>query len=186
MTEALTAALRWVVTGGCSLSVVITLCAGSILETVFGEEYASGSRTLAIVSWYPAVTLLNSYFAYSLIAAGRERSYLRVSVVSAVVSAVMILLFTRLWGAEGAAAAIVAGEVVMTTIMYREFRGAFQVPVGRALLPAVAVAALVIAAGVMFGLGDIRLAPLLWLAFALLSLLAGGVSRRDIELITGK
>lgn len=185
LNEILAAALSLVVAASFSLSCAITLCSRSILDLV-GTEYTSGAPALAVLAWYPAVTILNSYFAYSLIAVGREKSYLRVSLISAIFSALCILLFAWLWGVVGAAVAVVVGETFMTAVMYLEFRASFKVRVARPLLPSLGVAVAIVGLGTYLGLGMLWQAPLILCAFLLAVFLLRGITRRELSMIFGR
>jgi len=185
LNEVLAAALSLVVAASFSLSCVITLCSRAILDLV-AARYVSGAPALAVLAWYPAVTILNSYFAYSLIAIGREKSYLRVSLISAIFSALCILLFAWIWGVVGAAIAVVVGESFMTAVMYREFRESFRVPLARALLPSLGVAIAIVGLGTNAGIGLLWQAPVILLAFLAAVFLLRGVTRRELSMIFGR
>ncbi len=74
------------------------------------------------MSWFVTATLLNSFFSYALIAAGVGNAFFRSSLVSSSIGVVLVLVLTKLYGAEGAAIGMTVGEGLLAAIMYGAFR----------------------------------------------------------------
>ncbi len=173
---------RLVMAGIFTLCALATIFASAILRILFGAEYASGGPVLAIVSWFGAATVVNSFFAYGLIAIGQERRYFRTMMRGSVVSTALILGLTYLWGLRGTAVSVVAGESTIMILMYTEFKRYFRVPVLAPTGTMALVVTAVIAAGATLGLGAVWQAPLVGLLLLLLALATRVVRRSDILL----
>jgi O-antigen/teichoic acid export membrane protein len=177
--------LALVIVTGFALATLITIYARSIMVIVFGASYASGAGALAITSWFAAATLINSVFTFGLIGAGKERAYLRATVMSGVVTCVVTAIMTALWQLTGAALAMVLSEICVASLTWWEFRRHVELRFARPLLVSILIAATLIAAAYALHLGGALLA-LLWggpavlLLFIGLALLLRGVRKADL------
>ncbi len=121
-TRVLRSVFRWMTIGSIIVSLSVTLASGELLALLFDAEFAAAATPLAIMSWFVTATLLNSFFAYSLIASGIERAYFQSSIWSAGFAVVAIIVLTWLFGVNGAAVGVTASEFVMAGLMYLKFR----------------------------------------------------------------
>lgn len=98
------------------------LLSGRLITLLFGPGYESSSPLLQILIFYFLFTILNSIFAYVIIAAGKERRYSVIVVgISTILFAALIPL-TYCWKGIGASYGMVGGELAIMTLMYRECR----------------------------------------------------------------
>lgn len=119
---ALRRTFRLLVAGGVLLSLSLTLFADPLVRLVYDDSFAGAALPLAVMSWFVTATLLNSFFSYALIAAGVGNAFFRSSLVSSSIGVVLVLVLTKLYGAEGAAIGMTVGEGLLAAIMYGAFR----------------------------------------------------------------
>jgi O-antigen/teichoic acid export membrane protein len=118
-----------------------------LMSAVFGPNYVPAAPVLAVLVWLAVTTTMNSLYAYGLVATGREKHYARNISIGTIVVLGLSLLLVPLANALGAAIALVAGEVVMLVLMFRDFRQVLRVgflrdlwrPLVAAAIPAVAI-----------------------------------------------
>jgi len=174
-----------VIVVGFSLATLITIYARSIMALVFGASYEEGAGVLSITAWFAAATLINSVFSFGLIGAGKERAYLRATVLSGVITAVVTVAMTAIWGLIGAAIAMVASEICVVALTYREFRRHVAVSFVRPLAIS-SIVALALVYGATFipiaqpSLDALWQGPLLLLLFLALAALLGGLRKADL------
>ncbi len=172
--------LAMVIVTSIALGTVTTLYAGPIIVLIFGEPYAGGAVTLAILSWFAAATLVNSVFSFGLIGTGNEQRYLRATMIGGVVSVILTIAMVSAWALEGAAVAMVLSELLIVGLTYREFRTVAPVRFLRPLLVAASVSAALLLAGWAIGDGQLWQIPLATALFLGLTFLLGGIRRDDI------
>jgi O-antigen/teichoic acid export membrane protein len=104
------------------------LCAGGVIlaqpivNFIFSKNYGNAIVLFQILIFYFLFTILNSIFAYVLIAGGKEKRYSAVTIgLSTILIAVLTVAAAR-WNAIGAAITMAAGEGVMMTVMFFEVK----------------------------------------------------------------
>jgi O-antigen/teichoic acid export membrane protein len=151
---------------------------------VFGAAYQESALPLRILLLYVFVTLLNSFFVATLIAAGRENRYSRVMVGGAVLMSAMVYLFTLWGGVPGTASAVVASECIVVFFMAREASRCVPLPSLAWLLRYVpAVLAMGCAAWAGRGLSPGFLAVVTGAVGYATALVSGTVRREDMRLM---
>lgn len=179
--DRLDAAFRVVVALGVCASVVCMIFAGDLVRLAFGERYAAAGPVLIVLAPFVAATLVNTFFAYGLIAIGEEQSYLRSGIVSGAIFVALLLAATPLLGLEGVALSMVIGESVMTVLLFRAFRRHIRLRPLRPLAVSIGVGALLLAASRALDAGALWQAPLYAAAFAGAVGLLGGVRLEDMR-----
>lgn len=174
-----------VIVAGFSIATLITIYARSIMALVFGASYEDGGEVLSITAWFAAATLINSVFSFGLIGAGKERAYLRATVLSGIVTALLTVVMIALWGLIGAAIAMVASEICVVALTYREFRRHVAVRFIRPLAISSVVALLLVYGATFIPIAQPSLdalwqGPLVLLLFLALAALLGGVRKDDL------
>lgn len=169
-----------IIVTGAALATVTTIYARPLIVLIFGGEYSGGAGVLAVLGWFAAATLANSVFSFGLIGTGNERGYLRAASIGGIFSVLITVALIYWWGLPGAAAAMVASELVIVALTWREFRREAPVRFLRPLLVAVAVSAALLGGGWWLGAGSLWWAPVAGLLFLLLAFLLGGIRREDI------
>jgi len=179
--ERLDAAFRVVSVLGVGASALCMIFSAELVRLLFGERYADASVALVVLAPFVAATLVNTFFAYGLIAIGEERLYLRSGMLSGISFVVLLAVAVPLFGLEGAAFAMVAGETIMAFLLYARFRRHVRMRPVRPLLVSLVVAAALFAASRALPSGALWQAPLYAAAFAGAVLLLGGVRLQDMR-----
>jgi O-antigen/teichoic acid export membrane protein len=164
--RALAMIFQWTVIGGFLISLIFTVFSDAIVNLLFGGIYSDAAAVLAIMSWFIALTLINSIFTNTLIATGNERHYLRASFAGGVFSVAAILLLTYRYGLIGTAAAVVLSESAMCIFTWFKFRTVFRIPVLPVLIKASAISVVVYGLFDFFGWQEIYYIPLLPVLYA--------------------
>lgn len=183
--ENLERVLAIVIILGFALGTLLTINAGVIMPLVFSAAYRDGALVLALLSWFATITLINSVFSFGLIGIGKERGYLRATVIGGVVTAIICGVMIDLLRLEGAALAMVISEICITALAYRELRRSVTLRFGRPLAVALVISTATIVAAAWLGFGEswrelIWQGPLVAIVFLGLSLLFGGLKKDDI------
>ncbi|MEW5916526.1 MAG: oligosaccharide flippase family protein, partial [Gemmatimonadota bacterium] len=96
-----------------------TLVADQILGTVFGDRFEGGVMAMRILAWYLPLAALRELPVVALIAAGEERTLLRVNAISAACNVALAVALIPRFGLVGAAAATAATEVIRLLLAAR-------------------------------------------------------------------
>jgi O-antigen/teichoic acid export membrane protein len=150
--------------------------------TVFGTPYLESALPLRILLLYVMLTLMNSFFVATVIAAGHETRYSRVMITGAVLMSVLVFLLTPWWGVAGAAAGVVGGELITVLLMAREASRCVSLP-SPAWVLRYAPAVLVMGGAAWAGrdLSPGLLAPVTGGLGCLTALLSGAVNKEDVR-----
>ncbi len=172
------------------LALSLPMCAGAsilgrqILALVYGAGYVEALAALRIMVWFLPLSMFNSLAGYTLLAAGKERVFLRNTVIGVGVAVVFNLVAVQLLGAAGAALGIVCGEAALLVLMggglLRLVRPRLEM---RTLAPVVAAAAM---AGVVFLLRGQNLALSVGfgaLTYSVLLILLRGITPADLGMV---
>jgi O-antigen/teichoic acid export membrane protein len=177
----LDAAFRLVVALGVGASTMALIFSHEIVALVYGERYAGAGDALALLAPFIAATLVNTFFAYGLIAIGEERLYLRSGLRSGALFVALLLAATPLAGIAGIAVAMVVGECVMTALLWHAFGRHVRLASVRPLAVSLAVGAALVGASRLLELPSLWQAPLYLAAFVVAVLLLRGVSVNDLR-----
>jgi O-antigen/teichoic acid export membrane protein len=171
------------------LALSIPFCVGTgilarpVLAAVFSSDYAVAFPVLRVMVWFLPLSMFNSLAGYTLLAAGRERRFLRNTAIGVAVAVVINLVAVPLVGSLGAALALVAGEVVLLILMGKDLLGVVRPKLDlRILAPVVAVAAMAV---VVFLLRHMHLVGCIGfgaLTYSVFILLLRGITAEDIGL----
>ncbi len=104
------------------------------VSLVFGDTYAAAVPLLRIMMGFIVLTVVNSLFVCILVASGREKVYSRSMLIGTGVLALGAVVLTPLFGAAGAAWALVLGELCTVTLMIRGAQPSGVVPEGAAVV----------------------------------------------------
>ncbi len=106
----------------------LPICAGVVVLArpltmlIFGAQFVDSVALLQILVFYFLFTILNSIFAFVVIASGREKHYSAIIVSVSSLLLVALVPLTYCWGAAGASTGMVAGEFCMMALMFRQCR----------------------------------------------------------------
>ena len=91
-----------------------------LMTIVFGSQYEDSSLFFQILLFYFLFTVLNSIFAYVVIAMGKERRYSTIIVAVSCLVIISLIPLTYYWKGIGGAWGMAGGELLMVILMYRE------------------------------------------------------------------
>jgi O-antigen/teichoic acid export membrane protein len=135
------------------VALVVTLFARTLIGVVYGPQFAGAGDVLSILIWMIPVSMLSGHYRYTLIGYGRQKLLLCSISASAALAVALCLVLIPRWGAVGAAAGLLAGNVFDFALAYYFVRRTvsripLRAPVSRpALALAVSVALFVALAG---------------------------------------
>jgi O-antigen/teichoic acid export membrane protein len=179
--------------GDVFLAVGLPIAAGGlvvapqVVELVAGDGFADAADPLRVLLFAGALAAVSGLFGYALIAAGRQTSALRLSIVALTVNLALNFALVPSLGVDAAAAVALGSELIMVAgglwLVRRELglRPRFRIA-GRALIAAAAMA------GALALVPAESLAVLLPLGIAIYAVALyalGGVDRRAIEALRG-
>jgi O-antigen/teichoic acid export membrane protein len=134
-------AIRLVLAVALPLCIGMFILAAPIMGLVFGRAYTSAVPELRIMTWFLPLSMLNSLAGYTLVSAGMERRFLRNTAIGVAVAVLANVIGILLFGARGAAMAIVVGEAAILCVMLPDFLSFARPHVGlRTLAPVLSVA----------------------------------------------
>ena len=108
------------------LSVGGLILAPGIIDMIFGQAFHAASNVLRVLLLYFLIVPINTVYGYGLIAINREKIFFRIITVTAVVSAVLILLLGLQSGFYGAAFALLISESLSVFLMHRALKRDIQ------------------------------------------------------------
>jgi O-antigen/teichoic acid export membrane protein len=112
-------AIGWIFVLGLPVAMGGALLAGPLVALVFGDLYTQATIVLRIFVWYFFATMVHTVYTSGLIAVGGEREYGRIMMVTAILYTVSITAGSLLYGAEGAAGAVVVSESISVILLHR-------------------------------------------------------------------
>jgi len=166
------------------IAVAAWVLAPVLMTLVFGAGFEAAVAPFRILLIYLAATLINSVFVAAFIVAQRERQYFSIMLVGSLVTVAVALMATPLIGIEGTAAAVSAGEVIMTVLFAYVLRANIVMKEGKEFLPLfVAALGMSIVTGVLSGL-SLPLAVVSGLVvYAVVIVMLKGFSPDDSQLL---
>lgn len=128
LTERLTKALRWISLSAVPLTAGGLFVADSLISLVFGREYRDATLVFAILIWYFLLTTFHTVATSGLIALGKEKGYMKIMAISALVYGSLTVVGVYFAGAAGAAFAMSAAESITLLLMFRELHKEVSLP----------------------------------------------------------
>jgi len=174
------------IAAGFLVSLIISLGSETIISLIYGDTYRESSHILMIISWFIVLTMINTIFAYGLLAIGQKRLYLKATATGFVVNTILILILTASYGISGTCVSLLAGELIFMVLCYLEFKKfcnlRFYIPFLKSLF---------IGASLFFTGYMLPLHPLVKCIFAIpvfmvMTILFNVVTKNDLKLIRVK
>lgn len=136
---------------GLLVALEVSFLAAPVVHWLFGGAYKSGDAALQVLVWSVVTVYANVPFAYLLLAEGRDRTYMLITLVGAIVNVAANVLLIPPYGLVGAAWATIAAEVCVLGSVVAMTRGVsvkhLASSVKQLLLPTVVVAVLLVVTG---------------------------------------
>jgi len=123
--------------GGVFVALTGGLIASDILGLAYGADFAAGGPVLAALLWGLPLAAVCGHYRAMLIGYGLQRELFRRTFAAAAAGAGLAYFLSPTWGAVGAAAGLVAGNLTVLALTYRAaaekimdlgFAGALSVP----------------------------------------------------------
>jgi O-antigen/teichoic acid export membrane protein len=95
------------------ISLALALGSSTIVPFVFGSRYAASASVLAILVWTSVLGFQNYVLWYGILAIRKERAVLWIQLAGLVVNATTNVLLIPRYGPKGAAASLVASDLVV-------------------------------------------------------------------------
>ena len=130
----LTALIRQSTRVGYAMAALVAVAAPQIVSILYGPAFRRSGFLLALLFMSVPISYCNSLLGQGLLAAGRERSYLRNIAVTAAVSIVALLALVPRSGAAAAVAVVLAGELVTLTLFTLQYARSLHVVPTRELV----------------------------------------------------
>ena len=116
---------------------------------VFGSQYAQATVVFQVLIWFFFFTMLHTVHSSGLIAVGQEKKYRNVTILSAVIYAVMIVECTALYGLIGAAVAVVSSEAITLVLVRKQLQSSTRIQLFQSF-SGILVAAIVMGVAIFF------------------------------------
>lgn len=168
------------------LLIPVTIC-GVVLSPagimlVFGSGYEDAAPLVQIMMGFFMLTVLNTLFLSTLVGAGRERAYSRSMMVGTGILAIAVVVLTSLFGAIGAAGALLIGEMSTLLLMVRAARAVTVLPALRVLIrPALAGATMACALWLLHSADQFLACGLAIIAYAAVIVGSATLSREEFR-----
>lgn len=114
--------------------VVLPICVGgtvladTLLEIIYGADFAQAIPVFQWLIWYFFFSTLGSVYVFGLIGIGQEKIYAKMMTWGTALQLLFIVLGSVLLNAQGAAVGYVAGEAVIMILMVSRFKKFVRVP----------------------------------------------------------
>lgn len=114
--------LHMVIVSGFFLSLILSSTSDIAIKIIYGIKYQASVSVLRLLSWFVALTIINSVFVFGMVAIDQKKAYFRAVFPGFILSAVFIGIGTRFWGLYGAAVAVLLGECCFMILCYYSFK----------------------------------------------------------------
>ncbi len=166
------------------LAIMGIILGRTAMTAFFGESYAEGTVPLQILMPYFALTVLNSVFVCILVGSGHEKEYTKTLTQGSIVVCLAVVGGTGWFGAEGAAAGVVLGELVTLGLMIRASTRLVSVPVtGTLARPLVAGGCMTASVFLFREAGLVPVIALSLAVFIAVQILLKGITMREIRFL---
>ena len=104
------------------ISILILFFGGTIINFIWGSNFAFTILPLSFLLLYFGATLYNSILSGILISNGRQKFYAKTIYIYSFVTIFLIFTLTFYFGAVGSAFAISLGEILTTFLFWKEIK----------------------------------------------------------------
>ncbi|MBD3615789.1 MAG: oligosaccharide flippase family protein [Gracilimonas sp.] len=109
-------------TAGALLGLFMAIGAEQIIGLLYGNEYTESVIILQVLSVMIAITFINSFFSFGLIATNKDKEYFLATCFGGTISALVIFSFVALGNTVLVAVSVSIAEVIITMFTYFWFR----------------------------------------------------------------
>ncbi|MBC7227270.1 MAG: flippase [Thermoflexales bacterium] len=109
--------LLWMLIPGIGIGVTMSLLSPFLMVLLYGIPFLPAAPVLRVLGVGTMAVFLNAYFWQVLIARGEQGIIARTTAVSLIISLALAIVLVPLWGALGAAGAVLTREVVQSVLL---------------------------------------------------------------------
>ena len=178
--------LKTLIWGGCAICLMISMGAPLIIPLVYGDGFLLAIEPLRYLIWFLLPTLLNSVFAYSLIAIKQEQRYFAATLRGSIIALVVMVAAIYSNALHGAAIGVLLAELCIVTSVFLEFRKFLNPPFTLSLAAAMATSLVLMIIARQTGWDAVWLLPLYGAALLLAAVAMGDLRWRQMLRLVGK
>jgi len=98
------------------------ILAPDIITIVYGRAFLEAANVFRILLVYFMIVPINTIFGYGLIAINQEKRFFKIITITAIISALLIVVLGLRFGVYGAAGALFVSELISIILMNRQLR----------------------------------------------------------------
>jgi len=179
--EQLRIVARWMIFFGSVGSIGLYFISPLVIPFLFGEGYNSSITMLKILSFFLPLTFLNSVYSYGLISFGKDRLYMKSTLIGGSSAVVLMVLggFTNILSAM--IVSVILAELLITISVYVEFKKVVSLNIGSFIILLFSILAIAITLGSYISIPNIPVMILVIGSFSLLLYISGLIKAEDVN-----
>jgi O-antigen/teichoic acid export membrane protein len=122
---------RWMIFFGALGSIGLYFISSLLIPFLFGSGYSSSITMLKILCFFLPVTFLNSVYSYGLISFGKDRQFMRATLIGGIVAVVIMVAGGSTNFIHAAIASVILAEIIITFSVYAEFKKLMSLNIGQ-------------------------------------------------------
>ena len=128
--EQLSFVARWMIVFGSLGTIGLFFISPTIIPFLFGPDYEAAVYMLKILCFFLPVTFLNSVYSYGLISFGKDRRFMKSTLIGGIGAFVVMLVGGSFSVMYIMLASVVAAEILITLSVYAQFRQTMRLEIG--------------------------------------------------------
>jgi O-antigen/teichoic acid export membrane protein len=158
------------------------ILAPGIIDLVFGQAFVEAATVLRILLVYFMIVPVNTIFGYGLIAIDQEKRFFKIITITALISALLIVILGLRFGFNGAAVALLVSESISIILMHGQLRKFVRFgKSGYVLRPMIAAVVMALVICILQGWHVVALIALGIVVYLLTFFMLRGFSRSDLN-----
>lgn len=179
--EQLRIVARWMIFFGSVGSIGLYFISPLVIPFLFGEGYNSSITMLKILCFFLPLTFLNSVYSYGLISFGKDRLYMKSTLIGGS-SAVVLMVLGGLTNILSAMiVSVILAELLITISVYVEFKKVISLNIGSFTILLFSILAIAITLGSYISIATIPVMILVIGSFSLLLYISGLIKAEDVN-----
>ena len=179
--EQLRIVARWMIFFGSVGSIGLYFISPLVIPFLFGEGYNSSITMLKILCFFLPLTFLNSVYSYGLISFGKDRLYMKSTLIGGS-SAVVLMVLGGLTNILSAMiVSVILAELLITISVYVEFKKVISLNIGSFTILLFSILAIAITLGSYISIPNIPVMILVIGSFSLLLYVSGLIKAEDVN-----
>jgi len=179
--EQLRIVARWMIFFGSVGSIGLYFISPLVIPFLFGEGYNSSITMLKILCFFLPLTFLNSVYSYGLISFGKDRLYMKSTLIGGS-SAIVLMVLGGLTNILSAMiVSVILAELLITISVYVEFKKVISLNIGSFTILLFSILAIAITLGSYISIATIPVMILVIGSFSLLLYVSGLIKAEDVN-----